>query len=270
MKKRLDVLLVERGLATSREKAKAMIMAGEVLVDNEREDKAGSMFPEEVEIVLKGKPLPYVSRGGLKLEKAMKNFDLTLDGKVCMDVGASTGGFTDCMLQNGAQKVYAVDVGYGQLDWKLRSDDRVVSMDRTNARYLDHTLIPEELDFASIDVSFISLALILPAAGRVLKEGGHIACLIKPQFEAGRDKVGKKGVVRDPAVHLEVLEHFLAHAKQAGFTVLDLTFSPIRGPEGNIEYLGYLVKGEGPERAFDLKALVEQSHHALDHGKEEI
>lgn len=268
MKKRLDVLLVERGLATSREKAKAMIMAGEVLVDNEREDKAGSMFPEEVEIVLKGKPLPYVSRGGLKLEKAMKNFDLTLDGKVCMDVGASTGGFTDCMLQNGATKVYAVDVGYGQLDWKLRSDERVVCMERTNARYLDRDQIPDELDFASIDVSFISLKLILPAVHRVLKEGGHVACLIKPQFEAGREKVGKKGVVRDPSVHLEVLENFLTHAKDSGFTVLDITFSPIRGPEGNIEYLGYLESGDWVEKTFDLQGLVEQSHAALDHGKE--
>ena len=268
MKKRLDVLLVERGLATSREKAKAMIMAGEVLVDNEREDKAGSMFPEEVEIVLKGKPLPYVSRGGLKLEKAMKNFDLTLDGKVCMDVGASTGGFTDCMLQNGATKVYAVDVGYGQLDWKLRSDERVVCMERTNARYLDRDQIPDELDFASIDVSFISLKLILPAVHRVLKEGGHVACLIKPQFEAGREKVGKKGVVRDPDVHLEVLENFLTHAKDSGFTVLDITFSPIRGPEGNIEYLGYLESGDWVEKTFDLQGLVEQSHAALDHGKE--
>ena len=269
-KTRLDVLLLERGLEQSRQRAQAVIMSGEVFVNGQRVDKAGTAVPNDAEIEVRGSALRYVSRGGLKLEKAMQTFGLTLDGCVCADIGASTGGFTDCMLQNGAQKVYAVDVGYGQLDWKLRSDDRVVSMERTNARYLDHTLIPEELDFASIDVSFISLALILPAAGRVLKEGGHIACLIKPQFEAGRDKVGKKGVVRDPAVHLEVLEHFLAHAKQAGFTVLDLTFSPIRGPEGNIEYLGYLVKGEGPERAFDLKALVEQSHHALDHGKEEI
>ena len=212
--------------------------------------------------------LRYVSRGGLKLEKAMTTFGLELDGCVCADIGASTGGFTDCMLQNGAKKVYAVDVGYGQLDWKLRSDERVVCMERTNARYLDHEQIPDELDFASIDVSFISLKLILPAVHRVLKSGGHVACLIKPQFEAGREKVGKKGVVRDPAVHLEVLENFLHHAKGSGFTVLDITFSPIRGPEGNIEYLGYLESGEWVEKTFDLRGLVEQSHAALDHGKE--
>ena len=210
MKKRLDVLLVERGLATSREKAKAMIMAGEVLVDNEREDKAGSMFPEEVEIVLKGKPLPYVSRGGLKLEKAMKNFDLTLDGKVCMDVGASTGGFTDCMLQNGAVKVYSVDVGHGQLDWKLRNDPRVVCMERTNIRYVVTEDIEERPSFVSIDVSFISLTKVLLPVRNLMEENGEIAALIKPQFEAGREKVGKKGVVRDPAVHKEVIDgHFL-------------------------------------------------------------
>ena len=195
-------------------------------------------------------------------------FGLKLDGCICADIGASTGGFTDCMLQNGATKVYAVDVGYGQLDWKLRSDERVVCMERTNARYLDRDQIPDELDFASIDVSFISLKLILPAVHRVLKEGGHVACLIKPQFEAGREKVGKKGVVRDPDVHLEVLENFLTHAKDSGFTVLDITFSPIRGPEGNIEYLGYLESGDWVEKTFDLQGLVEQSHAALDHGKE--
>ena len=193
MKKRLDVLLVERGLATSREKAKAMIMAGEVLVDNEREDKAGSMFPEEVEIVLKGKPLPYVSRGGLKLEKAMKNFDLTLDGKVCMDVGASTGGFTDCMLMNGASKVYSVDVGHGQLAWKLRQDERVVVMEKTNIRYVTPDDIPDRIDFSSIDVSFISLTKVLLPVKNLLTDNGQIVCLIKPQFEAGREKVGKKG-----------------------------------------------------------------------------
>ena len=206
--------------------------------------------------------------GGKKIEKALNYFAIDPSGLTVMDVGASTGGFTDCMLQNGATKVYAVDVGYGQLDWKLRSDERVVCMERTNARYLDRDQIPDELDFASIDVSFISLKLILPAVHRVLKEGGHVACLIKPQFEAGREKVGKKGVVRDPDVHLEVLENFLTHAKDSGFTVLDITFSPIRGPEGNIEYLGYLKSGDWVEKTFDLQGLVEQSHAALDHGKE--
>ena len=268
MKERLDVLLVNRGLAPSREKAKTMIMEGNVFVNNNREDKAGSTFPDDCNIEIHGKTLQYVSRGGLKLEKAMKHFDITMDGKVCMDIGASTGGFTDCMLQNGAKKVYAVDVGYGQFAWKLRQDERVVCMERTNARYLNHEQISDELDFASIDVSFISLKLILPAVHRVLKAGGHVACLIKPQFEAGREKVGKKGVVRDPDVHLEVLENFLDHAKDSGFTVLDITFSPIRGPEGNIEYLGYLESGDWVEKTFDLRALVEQSHAALDHGKE--
>ena len=268
MKERLDVLLVQKGLAPSREKAKTMIMEGNVFVDNQREDKAGTFFDPSVNIEIHGNTLRYVSRGGLKLEKAMQTFPITLEGKVCADIGASTGGFTDCMLQNGATKVYAVDVGYGQLDWKLRSDERVVCMERTNARYLDRDQIPDELDFASIDVSFISLKLILPAVHRVLKEGGHVACLIKPQFEAGREKVGKKGVVRDPDVHLEVLENFLTHAKDSGFTVLDITFSPIRGPEGNIEYLGYLESGDWVEKTFDLQGLVEQSHAALDHGKE--
>ena len=193
----------------------------------------------------------------------MQTFPLTLTGKICADIGASTGGFTDCMLQNGAKKVYAVDVGYGQLDWKLRNDARVVCMERTNARYLTHEEIPEELDFASVDVSFISLKLIFPALYGLLREGGEIACLIKPQFEAGREKVGKKGVVRDPAVHLEVLEHFLIHAKENHFTVLGITYSPIRGPEGNIEYLGFLRKSEEPDTAVDLQAIVEASHTAL-------
>ncbi|MBR3866516.1 MAG: TlyA family RNA methyltransferase, partial [Butyricicoccus sp.] len=205
----------------------------------------------------------YVSRGGLKLEKAMQTWPIVLENKVCMDVGASTGGFTDCMLQNGAKKVYAVDVGYGQLAWSLRSDERVVCLERTNARYLNHEIVPDEPDFSSVDVSFISLKLILPAIAAVLKENGHVVCLIKPQFEAGKEKVGKKGVVRDPAVHLEVLENFLVHAKESSFTVLDLTFSPIRGPEGNIEYLGYLQKSEWVEKTFDLDALVEASHGAL-------
>ena len=267
-KTRLDVAVFEGGYAPSREKAKAIIMAGQVYVNNQKVDKAGFELKEGDKLEVRGKTLKYVSRGGLKLEKAMTTFGLKLDGCICADIGASTGGFTDCMLQNGATKVYAVDVGYGQLDWKLRSDERVVCMERTNARYLDRDQIPDELDFASIDVSFISLKLILPAVHRVLKEGGHVACLIKPQFEAGREKVGKKGVVRDPDVHLEVLENFLTHAKDSGFTVLDITFSPIRGPEGNIEYLGYLKSGDWVEKTFDLQGLVEQSHAALDHGKE--
>lgn len=263
MKERLDILLVKRGLAPSREKAKTMIMEGNVFVENQREDKAGTSIPENAKIEIKGNTLKYVSRGGLKLEKAMNHFDIELQNKVCMDIGASTGGFTDCMLQNGAKKVYAVDVGYGQLDWKLRNDARVVCMERTNARYLTHEEIPEELDFASVDVSFISLKLIFPALYGLLREGGEIACLIKPQFEAGREKVGKKGVVRDPAVHLEVLEHFLIHAKENHFTVLGITYSPIRGPEGNIEYLGFLRKSEEPDAAVDLQAIVEASHTAL-------
>ena len=226
-KTRLDVLLVERGLERTRQRAQAMIMSGLVFVDGQRVDKAGTAVPNDAQIEVRGNTLRYVSRGGLKLEKAMTTFGLKLDGCVCADIGASTGGFTDCMLQNGATKVYAVDVGYGQLNWKLRSDERVVCMERTNARYLD-----------------------------------------RDQFEAGREKVGKKGVVRDPDVHLEVLENFLTHAKDSGFTVLDITFSPIRGPEGNIEYLGYLESGDWVEKTFDLQGLVEQSHAALDHGKE--
>ena len=262
-KTRLDVLLVERGLQESRQKAQATIMSGLVFVNNQRVDKPGTAVANDAEIEVRGNVLPYVSRGGLKLEKAMKSFGLTLTGMTCADIGASTGGFTDCMLQNGAVKVYAVDVGYGQLDWKLRNDPRVVCMERTNARYLTHEQIPDELDFASIDVSFISLRLILPAVNGLLREGGHVACLVKPQFEAGREKVGKKGVVRDASVHREVLENFLIHAKESGFTVLDITYSPIRGPEGNIEYLGYLEKGEWVEHAFDLDALVTESHQTL-------
>ena len=211
---------------------------------------------------MRGK-LRYVSRGGLKLEKAMASFPISLEGKVAADIGASTGGFTDCMLQNGAARVYAVDVGYGQLAWSLRGDPRVVCLERTNARYLNREQIPEELDFASIDVSFISLKLILPALRPLMKEGGQVAALIKPQFEAGREKVGKKGVVRDPAVHQEVLEHFLVHAEDAGFTVKGIDFSPIRGPEGNIEYLGYLEAGPGQARYGDLMELVRRSHEEL-------
>ena len=267
-KTRLDVLLVERGLQESRQKAQATIMSGLVYVKGQKVDKPGTAVPNDAEIEVRGNVLKYVSRGGLKLEKAMATFPIDLTGAVCGDIGASTGGFTDCMLQNGAVKVYAVDVGYGQLAWKLRSDERVVCMERTNARYLTHEQVPDELYFASVDVSFISLKLILPPLCGLLKEKGHVACLVKPQFEAGKEKVGKKGVVRDPAVHLEVLEHFLEHAKESGFTVIGLTYSPIRGPEGNIEYLGYLEKGEWVEKDFDLKALVEESHQTLkEHGE---
>ena len=268
MKIRLDQYLVQHGLIQSRERAKAMIMSGVVFVNEQKVDKAGEMIKEDAKVEVRGHDIGYVSRGGLKLEKAMQCFPLTPNGKVCMDIGASTGGFTDCMLQNGAEKVYAVDVGYGQLAWKLRSDPRVVCLERTNARYLTHEQVPDALDFASVDVSFISLKLILPPLNGLLKDGGHAACLVKPQFEAGREKVGKKGVVRDPAVHLEVLEHFLDHAGDAGFIVLGLTYSPIRGPEGNIEYLGYLEKGPRQERTFDLKALVDESHQTLkEHGE---
>ena len=262
-KERLDVVLVERGLCDSRSKAQALIMSGLVFMGDQRMDKAGMAVDESAELRIRGQELTYVSRGGLKLEKAMKTFPIRLQGAVCGDIGASTGGFTDCMLQNGAEKVYAVDVGYGQLAWKLRSDPRVVCLERTNARYLTHEQVPEELDFASIDVSFISLKLILPPLNGLLKDGGHAACLVKPQFEAGREKVGKKGVVRDPAVHLEVLEAFLRHAKENHFTVLGITYSPIRGPEGNIEYLGYLRHGQGTPGDFSLPEIVEASHSQL-------
>ena len=262
-KTRLDVLLTERGLLDSRQKAQATIMSGIVFVNGQRVDKVGTAVANDAQIEIRGATLQYVSRGGLKLEKAMQTFPLDLHDKICADIGASTGGFTDCMLQNGAKKVYAVDVGYGQLDWKLRNDARVVCMERTNARYLTHEEIPDELDFASIDVSFISLKLIFPALYGLLRQGGEIACLIKPQFEAGREKVGKKGVVRDPAVHLEVLEHFLIHAKENHFTVLGITYSPIRGPEGNIEYLGFLRKSEEPSAMIDLNDIVEASHSTL-------
>jgi len=243
MKERLDVLLVNGGFAPSREKAKVIIMSGKVFVNGQREDKAGSTFdPEKITIEVKGSALKYVSRGGLKLEKALQNFPLTVDGKICMDIGASTGGFTDCMLQNGAKKVYSVDVGHGQLDWKLRNDERVVCMEKTNFRYMQPQDISDVLDFASVDVSFISLTKILLPARRLLSDDGEMVCLIKPQFEAGRDKVGKKGVVREKKVHEEVIRKILVFAEIAGFAVLDLSFSPIKGPEGNIEYLIYIKK----------------------------
>ena len=242
MKKRLDIIITERGLMPSREKARAAIMAGTVYVNGEKEDKPGSMFQEEAEVEVRGNAIPYVSRGGLKLEKAMNVFGLSLDNKICMDIGASTGGFTDCMLKCGAAKVYAVDVGYGQLAWSLRTDPRVVCMERTNIRYVKPEDIGEMLDFASVDVSFISLTKVLPAAIALLKDGAEMACLIKPQFEAGREKVGKKGVVRDPAVHEEVIARITGFASSNGFTVLGLTWSPVKGPEGNIEYLVHLRK----------------------------
>lgn len=266
-KKRLDVLLHERGLSESRQRAQADIMGGWVYVDGQQVLKAGTAVSEDAVIEVRGQAIPYVSRGGLKLAKAMDVFGLDLTGMVCADIGASTGGFSDCMLQHGAAKVYAVDTGYGKLAWKLRTDERVVPLERTNARYLTHEQIPEELDLASVDVSFISLRLILPALRGILAPDGQVVCLVKPQFEAGKEKVGKKGVVRDPKVHLEVLEHFLTHADEADFTVKDITFSPIRGPEGNIEYLGHLTVGRGPAYVGDLAALVEQSHAELEGGR---
>ena len=266
MKERLDVLLVSQGLAASREKAKAIIMSGNVYVDGQKEDKAGSNFPAEAVIEVRGNTLKYVSRGGLKLEKAMENFDVTLAGKICMDVGSSTGGFTDCMLQNGAVKVYAVDVGHGQLAWKLRNDERVVCMEKTNIRYVTPEDIDDVLDFASVDVSFISLTKILEPARNLLRDGGQMVCLIKPQFEAGREKVGKKGVVRDKAVHLEVVERIVSFALEHGFSVLHLSYSPIKGPEGNIEYLVHIQKSETAtkEESVDPVAVVEAAHAELD------
>lgn len=242
-------------------------MSGLVYVDNQKADKPGDMYPEDAKLEVRGKGLPYVSRGGLKLEKAVESFGLRLEGAVCMDVGASTGGFTDCMLQNGAKKVYAVDVGYGQLAWGLRNDPRVVNLERTNARYLTREQVPEPVDFLSVDVSFISLTLILPAARQLLAEEGRAVCLIKPQFEAGRGKVGKKGVVRDKAVHREVIEKIIGFALGEGFSVKGLTFSPVKGPEGNIEYLIYLQKDASPallEGVEEPAGIVEASHRELD------
>ena len=262
--KRLDVALVELGYFESRQKAQACIMSGIVYVNDKKIDKAGFAVADDAKIEVRGKTLKYVSRGGLKLEKAMQTFPIDLTGAIAMDCGASTGGFSDCMLQNGASKVYAVDVGYGQLDWKIRNDPRVVCMERTNARYLTTEQIPDPLDFVSIDVSFISLALILPALRGLMKPTGQLVCLVKPQFEAGKEKVGKKGVVRDPAVHLEVVERFYAQAEQFDFSVQGMTFSPIRGPEGNIEYLGWLTVGAGNSVPVDFEALVAQSHSELE------
>ena len=265
-KERLDVLLVNRGMFESRAKAQAAVMAGQVLVNEQKIDKPGTPVAPEVTIRLLGNKLPYVSRGGLKLEKALQIFPISVEGKVVADIGASTGGFTDCALQNGAAKVYAIDVGYGQLAWKLRNDERVVNMERTNVRYLEADSLPEQVDAATIDVAFISLDKILPAVHKILKPEGFVVALIKPQFEAGKDKVGKKGVVRDPAVHAEVLREFLRYAPECGFGVRGLDFSPIRGPEGNIEYLAWLKKGAESIPEPDIDALVAASHAA--HGKD--
>ncbi|NBH84975.1 TlyA family RNA methyltransferase [bacterium C-53] len=275
MKERLDVLLVKRGLSESREKAKALIMEGSVFVKGQREDKPGAVFDESSVIEIKGKTLRYVSRGGLKLEKAMQVFPVSLTGKVCMDIGASTGGFTDCMLQNGASRVYSIDVGYGQLSWKLRQDARVVCMEKTNFRYVTREQVPEEIDFASVDVSFISLTKILSPAYELLKQGGEMACLIKPQFEAGREKVGKKGVVRDAKVHEEVIEKVITYAESIGFSVQGLDFSPVRGPEGNIEYLLFIRRPAEREtagmQAADqlISVIVTAAHESLD-GKKQV
>ena len=266
MKERLNVLLVKRNLAESREKAKAVIMAGCVFVDGQREDKAGTTFSPDVNIEIKGHTLPYVSRGGLKLEKALANFDVDVKGKVCTDVGSSTGGFTDCMLQNGAVKVYAIDVGRGQLDWKLRQDPRVICMEKTNIRYVTPEDIGEPVDFSSIDVSFISLTKVLEPIRNYLKADGEIVALIKPQFEAGREKVGKKGVVREKSTHREVIEKVTDYARSVGFDVLELDFSPIKGPEGNIEYLVHLKKNlsaELSEDSIDIASVVERAFETL-------
>ena len=263
MKDRLDVLLVKRGLAESREKAKAVIMSGIVYVDGQKEDKAGQTFADTANIEVRGSTLKYVSRGGLKLEKAMECFDVSVKDKVCMDIGASSGGFTDCMLQNGAKKVYAVDVGHGQLAWKLRNDTRVVVMEKTNIRYVKPEDIGESIDFASIDVSFISLSKVLPAAYNLLGERGEIVALIKPQFEAGREKVGKKGVVREKSTHIEVIQNCFAYAKEKGFFVRELEFSPVKGPEGNIEYLYHLVKSGDIDSDIDIEAVVNTAHEKL-------
>lgn len=266
-KERLDVLLVQLGLANSRELAKAYIMAGNVYVDGQKEDKAGTKVAVNADIEVKGSQMKYVSRGGYKLEKAINEFGVELEGKICLDIGASTGGFTDCMLQNGAKKVYAIDVGYGQFAWKLRNDERVVCLEKTNVRYVTHEQVPDEGDFASIDVSFISLTKVLPAVLGVLGPNGQLVCLIKPQFEAGREKVGKKGVVRDINVHKEVIEMIVNYVCTQNLGILALDFSPIKGPEGNIEYLIYLDKSQTgmteEEVTARLEEVVAQSHKIL-------
>lgn len=266
MKKRLDILVYEKGFTDSREKAKAVIMAGQVYVDNQKADKCGQSYDENCKIEVRGAALKYVSRGGLKLEKAINNFDFDLNGKITMDIGASTGGFTDCMLQNGAKKVYSIDVGYGQLAWKLRNDERVVNLERTNMRKVTREQVPDEIDFFSVDVSFISLKLILPVARQLMAQNAQAVCLIKPQFEAGREKVGKKGVVRDPSVHIEVVRDIYNFCLENGFDVLNLDYSPIKGPEGNIEYLIHLRKSDEPKSYTDItpEELVKSSHSQLD------
>ncbi len=262
MKKRLDILLFEKGLTESREKAKALIMAGVVFVDGQKADKAGEQCSELSVIEIKSNPLKYVSRGGLKLEKAMELYEINLLNKTCADIGASTGGFTDCMLQNGAKRVYSVDVGYGQLAWKLRSDDRVVVLDRTNARFISHEIIPEQIDFFSVDVSFISLKLILPAIANVVSNDAFGVCLIKPQFEAGKGKVGKNGVVREKNIHIEVIENVFSYISDNSFFVKGLSFSPVKGPEGNIEYL-VLISRQSQSEQIDINLIVEQAHQDL-------
>lgn len=262
-KKRLDVLLVERGLVASREKAKAVIMSGNVFVDGQKADKAGEMFLDDIKFDVHGNENSYVSRGGLKIEKALNFFSAEVEGKTAIDVGASTGGFTDCLLRRGAVKVYSVDVGYGQLAWSLRCDPRVVCMERTNIRYVTHEQVPDEIELAVIDVSFISLKLVLPAVRALMTEDGKAYCLIKPQFEAGKEKVGKKGVVRDPEVHREVLENFISNANDAGFGVRGITFSPITGPEGNIEFLGSLSCDASGNEEIDIKTIVAEAHNSL-------
>lgn len=267
MKERLDLLLVNNGLAASREKAKAVIMSGDVYVNGQKEDKAGTMFdPDKVKIEVRGEKLKYVSRGGLKLEKAMASFDIMLTDYICMDIGASTGGFTDCMLQNGAKKVYSIDVGHGQLAWSLRNDERVVCMEKTNFRYVTPADLADVPDFASVDVSFISLTKILEPAINILREHARMVCLIKPQFEAGRDEVGKKGVVKDKKVHASVIEKVIEYAGSIGFSILGLDFSPVKGPEGNIEYLLYIEKGKPTIETYeiDINKTVETAHDTLD------
>lgn len=260
MKQRLDIYLTENGLIATREKAKAVIMAGEVYVNEQKADKAGQMVSEEDKVEVRADSLRYVSRGGLKLEKAMEVFPISLENTVCMDIGASTGGFTDCMLQNGATKVYAIDVGYGQLAWSLRTDARVINLERTNIRYVTEKEIPQSPDFASIDVSFISLRLVLPVAFQRLSPEGEVVCLIKPQFEAGKEKVGKGGVVREKSTHIEVIENVISFAKETGFSVLGLDFSPVKGPKGNIEYLLYLTKKSAENADVDIVSTVDTAH----------
>ena len=266
MSVRLDRYLFEQGLAPSGQQARALIMAGAVFVDNQKADKAGMPVKDGQRVEVRGSGLPYVSRGGLKLEKAMQSFDITLQESVCADIGASTGGFTDCMLQNGARRVYAVDVGYGQLAWKLRTDPRVVNLERTNFRYVTTQQIPEPLDFASVDVSFISLTLILPVLSGLMRPGGQAVCLIKPQFEAGREHVGKKGVVREPKTHFEVICQARSYAMENGFSALGLDFSPVKGPEGNIEFLMQVEKSDAPQGFSDetARAVVQSAHQTLD------